>query len=260
MSNRLLRPGAVRSGFLLAAGLLAGCGGTASVASVTLSTTLGQVTKTQAVAYAHAVNLRAGDLPGFAGAGSETEAPKPGRYGLEYSRCRGATNPARRIAEIASPEFLAGRAFYGKVVKSTVAVWPTPAIVVVNNTGSHSPRGRACLVHFLEAVDKQMNQERKGRRQVGPFTIRIVPNPMPGVSYSFLTKINETRLLRTGAVRAHIYRDIFGFTTGPSEIELEAVGVGHPVPRLTEKKALRLLSSRATANATYLRRQTQTSS
>jgi hypothetical protein len=84
-----------------------------------------------------------------------------------------------------------------------------------------------------------------------------VPNPLPGVSHSFLTKIDETRLLRTGAIRAHIYRDIFGFITGAAEIELEAIGFGHPIPAPTEKNTLRLLYGRATANATYLRRHTR---
>lgn len=49
-------------------------------------------------------------------------------------------------------------------------------------------------------------------------------------------------------IRAHIYRDIFGFISGPAEIELEAVGVGHPIPVPTEEKALLLLLGRATAN------------
>ena len=83
--------------------------------------------------------------------------------------------------------------------------------------------------------------------QIGPFTIVTVHTPLPGVSHSFRTTINETRLLRTGAIRAHVYRDILGFTTGPAEIELEAIGVGHPVPAATEEKALLLLLARARA-------------
>lgn len=216
--------------------------------------TSGPLTKAQAVMYAHAINLQPRDIPGFTSIGSETEAPAPGRYALEYSRCRGGVSSARRIANIQSTEFSAGSAFYGKLLKSTVEVWPTPALVALNNNRSHSARGRACLVRFLEAVHAQINQERKGRRQIGPFTITTVPNPLPGVSHSFLTTIKEAWLLRTGAVRAHIYRDIFGFITGPAELELEAVGVGHPVPALTEEKVLLLLLGRARANTTYLQR------
>ncbi len=212
--------------------------------------TSGPITKAQAVAYAHAVNLQPSDMPGFTSVESETEVPQPGRYGLEAIRCSGGVNPARRIVQIHSAEFTAGRAFYGKVVKSTVEVWPTPSLVAVNNMRSHSARGRTCFVRFLHAVHKRINQDRKGRRQLGPFTITIVPNPLPGVSHSFLTTINETLLLRTGAIRAHVYRDIFGFINGPAEIELEAIGFGHPVPVATEEKALLLLLARAKANAT----------
>jgi hypothetical protein len=231
------------------AALLTGCGGTApSVVGVTPPTS-GPITKAQAVAYAHAVNLRAGDLPGFTIDESEMEAPKSGRYDLEDIRCRGGVNPARRIAKIDSTELSAGRALYGKVMRSIVEVWPTPVLVVSNHTTSHSPRGRACLVREIETVNKQIDRERKGRMQIGPFTITTVPNPLPGVSHSFLTTINETRLLRTGAIRAHVYRDIFGFVTGPAEVELEAIGYGHPVPTATEARALQLLVDRATAHA-----------
>jgi hypothetical protein len=249
MSSRLLRPGVVGCAILLITGLLSGCGGTAaSVVDVTPSTS-GTITKAQAVAYAHAVNLQPGDLPGFTNSGSETEAPKPGRLALEETRCSGDLNPDRRIAQIESTEFSAGRSIFSKIMKSTVEVWPTPALVASNNNPSRKSRARACFVHFLNALHKRTNQERKGRLQIGPFTITTVPNPLPGVSHSFLTTINETRLLRTGAIRAHIYRDIFGFTTGPAEIDLEAIGFGRPIPTSTEARALQLLVNHATAHA-----------
>jgi hypothetical protein len=107
-------------------------------------------------------------------------------------------------------------------------------------------------VRGLEAVREQINQERKGRAQYGPFKITTVPIPLPGVSHSGLTAINETRLLRSGAILAHIYRDIFGFIAGTAEIELEAIGFTHPVPSATEEQALLLLLGRAKANANYL--------
>jgi hypothetical protein len=247
VNSHQLRPGAVRSAVLLAAALLTGCGGVAASATSVALPTSGPVTEAQATRYAHAVNLRAGDLPGFTGTGGETEGPEPGRYDLQYRRCLGGTDLARRIAAITSPEFSAGRAFHAKIVTSTVEVWPTPAIVALNNARSHSHRGQACLIRFLDAVHTKIDRERKGRMQIGPFTLAITPDPLPGVSNSFLTTIDETRLLRTGAIRAHIYRDILQFTTGPAEIELEAIGFGHPIPVPTEKQALRLLLGRATA-------------
>jgi hypothetical protein len=257
MSSRLLRRGVAGCATLLTAGLLAGCGGTAASVAGVPSPTSGPITKAQAVAYARAVNLQAGDLPGFTSSGSETEAPKPGRLALKEIRCSGGLNPARRITQIESTEFTAeiNRAFYGKIMKSSVKVSPTPALVAFNNNPSRKSRARACFVRFLDALHERTNRERKGQRQIGPFTITTVPNPLHGVSHSFLTTINETLLLRTGAIRAHIYRDIFGFTTGPAEIELEAIGFGHPVPTSTEAQALRLLLGRARATNIYLQRQ-----
>jgi hypothetical protein len=248
VGSRFVRRGAARCVILLAVGVFAGCGGTAASVGGVTSPTSGPTTKAQAAAYAHAINLKAGDLPGFTSTGSEAEAPEPGRYGLEDIGCRGGVNPTRRIAKVDSTEFSAGSAFSGKVIKSIVEIWPTPVLVAFNNTTSHSSRGRACFMHYLNAVHEQINREREGRMQIGPFRVTTVPNPLPGVSHSFLTTINETRLLRTGAIRAHIYRDVFEFISGAAEIELEAVGFGHPVPAPTEGKALQLLVGRARAN------------
>jgi hypothetical protein len=248
MGTRLLWSGAARSAILLAAGLLAGCGGTAASVVAVTPPASGPITKPQAVAYAHAVNLQAGDLPGFTSSGSETEEPKPGRLALEEIRCSGGVSPARRIARMESTEFSAGRALYSKIMISRVEVWPTPALAASDNSSSPS-RARACFVRFLEALHKRTNRERKGRGQIGPFKLIRVPNPLPGVSESFLTTINETRLHRSGAIFFHVYRDMFGFTTGATEIELEAIGIGHPVPAATEEKAVLLLLARARANA-----------
>ncbi len=191
-------------------------------------------------------------MAGFASLGGETEAPKPGKYALQAIRCSGTIDPARRLVQIHSAEFTAGRAFYGQVVKSIVEVWPTPALAALNNTRSHSSRAQACFVGFLKAVHKQINRARKGRRQIGPFRIVTVSDPLPRVTHSFLTTINETLLLRSGAIRAHIYRDIFSFIRGAAQIELEATGFGHPIPVPSEEKLLLLLVGRATANVTYL--------
>jgi hypothetical protein len=242
------------SAVLLATGLLAGCGSANAPVAHAIAPAPEAITKAQAVAYTHAVNLRAGDLPGFSTIGSEAEAPEPGRYGRQAILCSRGVNSPRRIVQVHSAEFTAGRALYGEVLKSTVEVWPTPALVALNNVRSHNARGQRCLKRFLEADHKQINRERDGREQIGPFTITIVPNPLPGVSHSFLMTINETRLLRTGPIRAHIYRDVFGFIAGPAEIELEAIGLGHPVPTPAEAKALLVLLDRATGNASHFHR------
>lgn len=232
---------------LLMLGLLAGCADT--VSSVDTQSASQPVTDAQAVAFAHAVNLRAGDIPGFTSNGNEIEAPKPGRLALQEIRCSGGVSPARRIVRSESPELSAVHGSFSEIVKSAVEVWPTPAVVAANSSPSHRSRSRACFVRFLRALHRRINLERKGRMQIGPFTIVTVPNPLPGATTSLLTRVDETRLLRSGVVRAHVYRDIFQFATGPAEVELEAVGFGNPVPASAEARALHPLLDRATAHA-----------
>jgi hypothetical protein len=235
---------------LLMPGLLAGCGGAVSAAGITRSVSEA-ITKAQALAYAHALNLRAGDMPGFTSSGNETEASMPGRLALEEIRCSGGISPARRIARLESPEFSTAHASTSEIVKSAVEVWPTPAVVAINNTPHHRSRARVCFARFLRTLHHRINLERKGRMQIGPFTITTARNPLPGVINSFRTRIDETRLLRTGAILAHVYRDIFTFTTGPAEIELEAVGFGHPIPASIEVSTIHHLRDRAIAHATW---------
>jgi hypothetical protein len=55
-------------------------------------------------------------------------------------------------------------------------------------------------------------------------------------------------LLRGGRVRLRIYHDVFGFLSGPAEIELTATGFTTPVLSATEQRLLALLYSRAQAH------------
>ncbi len=245
MANGPLRLPTTACVALLMSGLLAGCGAASAVGTSTSAS--GPISNAQAVAYAHAVNLRAGDIPGFASHGAELEAPKPGRLALAEIRCSGTTNPARRIARIESAEFSAGRGSHSELVKSAVEVWPTPTVVAVNNGPHHRSRSRVCFARFLRALHHRMNVERKG--QIGPFTITTAPIPLSGAVNGSLTRVDETRLLGTATLRAHIYRDILGFTTGPAEFEVEAIGFGHPVPASIEVRTLQLLLDRATAHS-----------
>ena len=230
---------------LLAPCVLAGCGGAGASGAGTTHPTAAS----RAAAYAHAINLRAGDLQGYTVDGSETEAPEPGRYDLEYHRCLGGVSSVRRLAATSSPEFATGRGLNSVIVKSSVEVWPTAGIMASHSARSDSAHGRSCLVRFVEVINRKTNLERKGGMRLGPFTLTTMPNPLTGVTHSTLTRIDETRLRDSGATFLHVHRDLFGFDAGRAEIELEAIGIGHPVPGQTEKGALHTLLTRALANA-----------
>jgi hypothetical protein len=234
---------------VLAGYLIAGCSSTGGSATGAAATRSRPVTRTQALRYAHAVNLRAGDVPGFSASEAEVEAeaPQPGPADLEGARCTGALDPRRRIAAITSTTLAAGRTRSARFIRSSVEVWPTHADVIFNSSRAHTEHGRACFKADFEAARTRVNRRRHGA--IGPFRIGSAPVSIPGLERSYLTSIDETRLRRSGAVLIHIYRDLFVFTSGPAEVELEAVGFSHPLATSTEKQALEVLVARARANA-----------
>jgi hypothetical protein len=177
----------------------------------------------------------------------EGEAAAPARSSFELARCFDGVSPARRIAKFHSPTFSTGRAAQSQVVESHVEVWPTPSLAARNTATYFSSRGRACVLRSSEASDRQLNRQRAGELQFGRPTIATVPNPLPGVSESYLRTIAEP-LLRGRRIRLYIYHDIFSFVTGPAEVEMEATGFSRPVPSATEERLLSLLLSRAKAN------------
>ncbi len=232
-----------------AAGVLAaGCGGGSSASgdrgALGASAT---ITKARAVAYAHAVNLRATDVPEMSPGSPERTAPTPKRSTFEFVRCYGGVSPGRVVLQMHSPEFSVGHGARSQLEESEVEVWPTSGLAAHNFAANHTARYRACFVRFREAENKNLNKGRAGKVLYGPLTVSALPAPLPGVAQSFGFRIAQS-LLRDGQLRLRIYHDVFGFLVGPAEVELQATGFSRPVPSATEKRLLSLLYSRANAN------------
>ena len=247
VSSRSLRRGAGGCAVTVAAGLLAGCGGGSTAGADARSSA--HVTKEQALAFARAVNLRAGDAPGFASSGSESECHgPPGPLQLEPARRRGVSL-ATRATSVRSLELSSGDAHHFRLLISSVDVWPTAAVSAFGYARAHSARGRACLARHVKAVAEKRHREEHSRAPLGPIIITDVPNPVPGTGNSFLTAIDETHLRRDRTIFFHVYRDIFEFISGSAEVTLEATAFFHPVPAPIEEKTLLLLVGRARANS-----------
>ena len=232
--------------FVLASGLLGGCGGGTGSSSPPASQSNAPITKARASTYARAVNLRTADVTGLESFGSqEREAPAPKRSAVEFARCFGGPSPTRTVIATESPQFGSPRAVPARRAQfeeSRVSVWPTPRLAARNDAAYESPRGRACFLRFLEASRKQLYGLRHG-----PPAIATVPISLPGVTQSFL-RTEALPLLRGGRVLTHIYHDVFTFVSGPAEVELESTGFSHPVPTATDERLLSRLLSRATEN------------
>jgi hypothetical protein len=179
--------------------------------------------------------------------GEVKETTSSRRSNAMFISCYGGVSDSRRLLKIRSPQFSAGHGARSQTVESAVEVWPTSALAVRNNSTYFSSRGRACFNRYLTAAHKQLNKQRVGKLEFGPFRVATVAYSLPGVSHSFVRTISET-LVRAGKTRVHIYHDVFTFIAGQAEVELEATGYSHPVAAATEERLLSLLVSRATSS------------
>jgi hypothetical protein len=214
-------------------GLVAGCGGSSNGASDPSRS----ITKTQALAYAHAVELQSSDVPDLTLVPPEqTISRKPSGElevtpgGVKFARCTGGVNPHRRVAAIASPTFQGGTGGRLYRVKSEIIVWPTAALAAKN--AKVSPLFKACL-----------NAEKHNDET----TVSVSSVPVPGVP----RRVSDLRVAGTiDHVRS--YQDSLTFLSGPAEIRLTAFSIYYPVPPAIQHhllpSLLSLVYSRAEAH------------
>jgi hypothetical protein len=226
----------------LAAGCGSGGGSSASSGSPVAGTS---IAKARAVAYADAINLGGADVPGATIVKSEGEAKAPTLAGVELARCTGGVSPELRIVNIHSPAFRVASASERGRVRSAVEVMPSAALAARNNAAARSARGRSCLARFLA---RALPEQSTGPLRHGPVSISSLPNSLPGADGSFGLRLATTaigRNLRGGQILTRVYTDVFGFVSGPAEINLTATGLPRPVPSATEQRLLSLLFGRA---------------
>jgi hypothetical protein len=248
--------------------LAAGCGivgcGSGKTASTHTANSLGgsgSITKAQAIAYAHAVNLTASDVPELTSAAPGAEASVK-RRDVERARCAGAASPYSRVVNIGSARFTGATASPRESVTSSVVVWPTSAIAEQNIAADLSPRGRACVQHLLERL--AIGAVRRVR--VSHVSLAWLPAPLPA-AHSFAARLSLTLSAEPGRLRPglsgavvespsprarpvqiSVYIDVLGFLVGPGEVNLTATGEKRPASSATEHRLLSLLYSRAVAH------------
>jgi hypothetical protein len=229
-------------------GVLAGCGGNNAPAASATPRVSAPITKAQAAAYAHAVNLRASDLPDMDVSKPEHEEKAPTHTGLQLARCAGELDPLPRVLARSSPIEEGEEEQAKEVISSSVEVLPTPAVAAEHDAASISPRGLRCLERYIPAALAKGN----GRRvRYGPVTLRRLPDPLPGVAGSAAIELTTTLLgipRQVAPTPPHVYIDVLGFVSGAAEVNLVAVGFPEPVGEETEQRLISLLYARAQAN------------
>jgi hypothetical protein len=252
-----MRPAAPVLLLSVAATLLAGCGKT-SLHDSTNTSRSGSTTapgsapatpagaKARATVYAHLVNLRVGDVPGFTPSAKkqpkhETATEKSLEEKLR--RCTGAST-LNEVADVGSKEFKRSAGPFSQSVSSNVTVAQTPAEAARELKAIHARGVRKCLSQYVEAVLK--NQD-LGHVTVAPVSIAEGSPPAPGTTGSFGWRI--TSGLEVHAIKIPFYMDILGFVDGPAEVTLVSFGIPRPLPAETEEQLFTLLVQRAAAHA-----------
>jgi hypothetical protein len=223
------------------AGLACGCGGSDSAstasrdsgadAAATGATTVSE----HAVALAHAINLRAADVPTMKVYFPE-HVNQSGPMAQGLTRCGGAVLTGE-VGGIHSPLFKRGLGPTHQALRSIVRVMPSAGIAERNVAATNAASVQSCIARDAE---KQTGWHQR-------VTAAPLPTLLAGVPGSFGVRLVVLYPHLHGA-RRFSYKDFLGFASGPAEITLETTRYARPFSTATERRLLALLWSRAKAN------------
>lgn len=197
-------------------------------------------TQAQAQAYAHAVNLRGYELPGYSRLTPEARAEDGSSRGA-FVRCAAFPGITHALAAFHSPEFSAGGRRGYELVYSRVAILPTAAQAARLVRNSSSQRAHGCIAHAL--MDRR-SAHRGAAVETQPWRVsgvEVTPlaTPTP-VSYRgpeayHASALRVSAQLVHGSRRVRLYDQSFLFADGPAVIELVAESLPHPFPEPSER-------------------------
>ncbi len=223
MMGRVLRIAATWLVLATTVVLVAGCGGSSHTSASTAAFIAGPpITNAHALDYAHAVNLRPGDVPGTTSkrTAESVETVRDRRKPSAFLRCVGLPTP-RIVLVIHSAIF--GAPYWW--MRSTVEVMPSNAFAAAYAALLGSSRDRRCLFAGLP------------KPEGGYPTVTSVPvaSPMVGI------RVDKN----FGVGQSH--RDLFAFASGRAIVMLLTEGEYTP-PITTDRRIFALLYTRADAH------------
>jgi len=228
-----------------ATAFLAGCGsGSAGVSTGPVKHPVNM----EFAAYAHAVNLRAGDAPGLEAGSPEQEVHAPAAED-ELARCIGVARQPATVVRIASAGLGDGDHIrVGSSVATRIPVRPLTSKVVAltarDLAAIGSRRGISCSGQYALHV-----AQAEGIKDVH---VTPLPNPLNGTDGSVALRFRVAgTIFRKGSsapIPVEIYEDVIVFDSGGVEIELGTGSAPSPFPLATERSLLSLLYNRAQAH------------
>lgn len=233
--------------------LLSGCGGgaarrTQSVATATRASGAsrgGAPTRSQALAFARAVNLTAADVPGFAASrGRESESAHERELQRGLRQCAGPTPFGPGVADAQSPAFKLKQDVLDLGVSSEVSVAQSSTQAKRELAAIRGQRIKGCFTRYLDLL---LQSQRTGGVQLTPVSILTGTPPAPGAIGSFGWRITATFV--ASQIRLSLYVDILGFVVGPARVTLVSSGALRPFPAAIQQRLYTLLLARARSTA-----------
>ncbi|MDX6341036.1 MAG: hypothetical protein QOH87_1174 [Trebonia sp.] len=189
----------------------------------------------QANTVARAINLAAGDLPGYTGSPNVTTADAR-REQARMFRCAGVLPRSRAVVDVDSQAFRMAGSGSGepalRVVASHVTVMPSAASARRDLAALASARGRACQVHYNAVSSPHI--------RILDVSIIKLPAPTSG-GYWLRMKIHQ----RANGRRMTLLADAFMFRRGPVEVTLATVSTAHSFSSGEQRRLITLLLTRA---------------
>jgi hypothetical protein len=199
--------------------------------------------KSQALAFARAVNLTAADVPGFTVSHqSEHSTATEKRAEGQLMRCLGESASHKGQVELGSKDFEDETSSFVVSVSSEVTVMRTPALAAHGLALIKRGRTRACVSHYFNLL---VGGLKTPGAKVGKFTISTGTPPAPGTRGSFGWRLSATITVQKGGTQVPFYLDILGFVYGRAEVTLLTSSVPQPFPSSQESRLFALLVKRA---------------
>jgi hypothetical protein len=202
----------------------------------------------RAQAFAHAVNLTAADVPGFAVSGEHKrhhEGAAEKRLERELHQCAGGagvTGAKERsaIAEASSGTFERKGGIASQSVSSTVTVEPNAAAAARLLGALHSNTLRSCLSHAFAGL---LRAQHIPGASIGAVSVKYGSPPAPGTNGGYALRVRTTIVVRQ--VPIPFYLDILGFVDGQAEVSMLAITIPQPLTASLEEHLYNLLLERA---------------
>lgn len=199
----------------------------------------------KARAFAIAVNLRAGDLPGFHPSSEQQHrSAAEKRLEPELAKCVAGSGAKSEATEASSRSYERGASIVTQSVSSQVTVARTSALAARELAAIRGGHLQSCLARYLHQL---LASEDLHGAKVGAVATKQGSPPAPGADGSFGLRFIQTVTLR--GLRIPFYVDILGFVKGRAQVSLYTFGVLREFPAALEEQLFSLLLERAKAHS-----------